>query len=295
MASTSDSNTHYNPNVLRGRDGFFSSVYRFFDALSKHRGAMAGAIVGVVVVGVAVGVTLNRKEEQGEAGKNALFLAQKAYETEMKTVAGVKELPPAKPPVAAKDGKDAKDANASKAQQAASEAADKARAEQEKANSKLLEDTMFAKLDVDAKFPETIKKYKGVIDQYGGTRAGFEARMALGSLYYNHGEAGKAIAPLQAATESAPGSFEKSLAFSALGYANENAGKPQEAVAAYEKALGAAGAQAEAVKGDLLLAIARSYEALKDSAKARSTYDRIISELPNSDAAKTAESLKTQL
>ena len=49
------------------------------------------------------------------------------------------------------------------------------------------------------------------------------------------------------------------------------------------------------LKGDLLMAIARCQETLHDSSKARSIYDRILSELPNTEYAKAADINKAQL
>lgn len=284
----------YDPNVLRGKDGFFSSVYRFFDALSKNRGAMLGVVGGVIVVCAVAGWVMNRNDSRSEAGKNALFLAQKTLEREMKTAAGVPDLAKesAKAPAKADDK--------AVAAKAAADAAARAAAE------KRLETLQFSLLDVDVKFPETVKKYQDVIQQFGDTRAAYEARMALGNLYYQHGEAAKAVTVLKDAVSHAPRGLEKAYAGSALGYALENSGQAAPAVEAFEKALDAAGgqngasavakdAQLGAIRGDLLLSIARNYEILKDTAKARAAYDRIGTELPNSEAAKTAESLKAKL
>lgn len=279
------SGTQYDPSVLRGKDGFFTSLYRFFDGLGKNKGALAAGVGTLVLVGVIGSVIVGKNEAKSEAGKGALYAAQKAYETEMKALAGVKAPAPEAPkaPVDA-----AKDPKAAKAQ----EAAEKARRDEDTASMKKLEELQYQKLDVDAKFPQTVQGYKSVIEKYSGTRAAYEARMALGSLYFDHGEAVKAAPVLKEAVDSAPGGLEKALSYSALGYAYENSGKPQDAAATYEKALnlGEAG-----IKGDLLLALARSQEAMKDTAKARSIYDRIITELPNTEVAKTAETLKAQL
>jgi tetratricopeptide (TPR) repeat protein len=286
MASTTETGTHQaSPNAggfsvdkakLKNRDEFFVSTYRFFDGLGKHSRGVAVAVVLLVGIGVAGGLMANRHQGKSEEGKNALFLAQKAYEAELKSVAGVKA------PAPAAESKDPKaQAEAQKAQRA-----------QEEASAKKLDDVAYQKLDVDAKFPESVKKYNDVIHQYAGTRAAHEARMALGTLYFNHGDPAKATPLFEAATGSASGSFEKSLALQSWGYALENSAKHAEAVSAYEKALnlGEAG-----IKGDLMLAIARCQEAMHDAAKARSTYDQILTQLPNTDAAKTAEALKAKL
>ncbi|MGK5083789.1 tetratricopeptide repeat protein [Bdellovibrionota bacterium FG-1] len=268
MASTPESNVHFNPSVLRNRDDFFSAVYRFFDGLSQHRAAMAVVIALAIAGGVGGTMLMSRHDAQSEAGKNALFIAQKTFDDEMKSLAGVK-----KPEATPEATKGTKDVEATAA-------------------AKRLEEQAYTPLDVDARFPDAVQKFKMVISQYSGTRAGYEARMSLASVYFDHGRAAQALPLLTEAIDAAPSGFEKALALSALGYSQENLGKYAEALLAFEKALniGEAG-----IKGDLLLAIARCHEALHDTPKARSTYDRILAELPNTDAAKTAETLKTQL
>lgn len=266
---------------LRGRDEFFKETYRFFDALGRHRNMVFIASIALVAACVVGGVMANRFQAKSDAGRDALFLAVKAYDTEIKSLAGVKP-PVVEAETAAKEGKDAK----------AKEAADKAKHAEDEAASKRMDDLAFSKLDVDAKFPDAVKKYRAVITDYTGTRAAHEARMALGTLYFNHGEAAKAAPIFQSAVDGAPGSFEKGLALQSWGYALENDGKFAEAITAYEKALnyGEGG-----IKGDSWLAIARCQQAMHDVAKARSTYDQILSQLPNSEAAKSAEALKAKL
>lgn len=227
--------------------------------------ALVSIILAIIVIAaVFVGIR-NQKEAKTQAASNALFHAQKSYETEMKAFAGTT--------ASATEAKDAK-AKDAKAKAAPSP-----------------ESVLFKKTDVDAKFPETLKGYKAVIDRFPGTRAAFESLLAVGSLYSNHGEAAKAVDWLQKATESAPSAADRSEAYFALGYALESSGKYADAIPAYEKAMGAGGPVA---KGDVLLAIARNQELMGDQAKARETYDKIIKEDPNSEQAHTAEALKAQ-
>ncbi len=221
--------------------------------------ALVSILLAVIVIAaVFVGIR-NQKEAKAQAASNALFHAQKSYETEMKAFAGS---------VAA--------------------------AEKKAAPAPSPEAVLFTKTDVDAKFPETLKNYKIVIDQYSGTRAAFESLLAMGSLYSNHGEAAKAVSWLQKATESAPSAADRVEAYYGLGYALESSGKYAEAIQAYEKAQSSASAGEPVSKGDLLLAIARNQELMGDKAKARETYDQIIKQAPNSEQAHTAETLKAQ-
>jgi tetratricopeptide (TPR) repeat protein len=236
------------------------------------------AMIALVGICLAAGLLMNRRTERSGTALNALYGAQKAYETELKTAAGVKT---SKPP-----------AIDEKADPKAREAAEKALRAEEEIHGKRMDELAFSKLDVDAKFPEAVKKYRAVIADFDGTRAAQEARMGLGTLYFNHGEPAKAATLFQAAVSSASGNAEKAMAYQSWGYALENDGKASEALTAFDKA----GGYAEgAVKGDALLSVARNYEAMHDAAKARSTYDQILSQLPNTDAAKTAEALKAKL
>ena len=147
-------------------------------------------------------------------------------------------------------------------------------------------------LDVAVQFPETLKKYTGVIENFKGARAAHDATMSLADLYFIHGNPSVAATYYLNATKSASSGLEKALSFSGLGYSLENAGNPKDALSNFEKALnlGEAG-----IKGDVLLAIARCYEALHDTTHARSTYDQILSQMPDTDAAKTAELRKAKL
>jgi tetratricopeptide (TPR) repeat protein len=113
--------------------------------------------------------------------------------------------------------------------------------------------------------------------------------MKLGTLYFDHGDFAKALPWFEKAAQSASGSFERALALSSVAYTQENLGKPSDAVQTYQKALnlGEGG-----LKGDLLLGMARSYEALQDTAKARSSYDQILKDLPGTEYAKSAELYK---
>ena len=263
--------TDLDRKTLKREDGFVKTVRGQFDRLSKHTYGMA-ALAGIVVL-AGVGATLlyNQRENQSAQGREALFRAQRSVEKALEALAP----PPVVPPVAAQAKKDS--------------ATDKTPPPAPKPD---LAAIAHLKLDVDAKLAEGVKAYQGVIQKYDGTRPAVEARIALADLYYNHGEPAKAVPLYQAAADHSSGTFERALAFSSVGYAQENAGKPKEAQQAYEKALNLG---ETSLKGDLLLAMARCYQALNDNAKARTTYDQISSQLPNTEYAKKAESLKADL
>lgn len=238
-------------------------MQRFFDGLANRPGlVIAGVIVIVVATAGTVGY-INHSESQTEASNGAFFEAQKALDQELKDWA--RSVTPSPSPSVA--GKAPPPPNPG--------------------------DVDYLKTDVATRFPLALQKFQGVIARYPGTRAAFEAEMALGSLYYDHGEPEKAIPWYEKATKIAPTGYDRALAFSSLGYARENAGRPQDALTAYQKALSLA--KAGINRGDLLLSVARCYELLKDPSKARSTYDQITSQMPNTEQAKTAELLRSRL
>lgn len=262
--SSSTNGSSYSPNS-------HSSGSSFFDALVAKPIALVTVLLVIIVAAAAFVGLRNQKEAKSQAAGNALFHAQRSYENEMKTFAA--SVAPATP---ATEGKGAK-------------------GKKEAAPAPSPESVLFKKTDVDAKFPETLKNYKAVIDQYPGTRAAFESLLSIGSLYTNHGEPAKAVSALQKATEMAPSSSDRAEAFFSLGYALEGSGKYAEAIQAYQSALSATTSAGEPVaKADLLLAVARNQDLMGDKAKARETYDQIIKQYPNSDQAHTAESLKAQ-
>lgn len=149
----------------------------------------------------------------------------------------------------------------------------------------------FSPLDVDAKLPKTVLQLKNIVKNYGSTRAALEARIKLGTIYFNHGEYEKAKTWFEQAADASSG-YEKAVALSSLGYTYEDLGNYDLAIKTFQKALqlGEGG-----LKGDLLIAIARNYENMKDFNKARSIYDQILTELPTTEYAKQAEIAKSQL
>jgi TolA-binding protein len=139
--------------------------------------------------------------------------------------------------------------------------------------------------------PETVKAYRSVIERFPDTRAGYDARMTLGHIYLQHGQAAQAEDWLNQAASSSPRGVERGLALLALGYSREGQGKLKEALDSFNQALATG---EEAVKADALMAAARSYEGLHDLANARATYDKVIAQLPNTEHARNAELYKSQ-
>lgn len=241
----------------------------FFDALAARPMSIVWALLALILIGVGVVAVMNQRESRAQAGNNSLYQAQKSIEEESKAL-----LP--KPA-----------ANAPDAAKAPNEAASKTDA--------ALAALEFKKIDVDAKYPNSVKKLQAVAEQYSGTRAGFEASMALGSLYNNHGEPAKAIAWFMRASSTAQAHLDQVMATSSLGYALEGAGKYTEAADSFQKAITLVQSDANSMKADFLLALARNQELMGDKTKARASYDQLISQSPNSDQARSAELLKAKL
>ena len=254
--------------TLKQPDGFVTGTQGFFESLTKNTSVMVSIGVGVLVVAGAIGFSLSHSEKLSSEAKDALFQANKLEQADLKALdaslnPAPKEAPKAKQPAKAAETK------------------------------KLSAD--FAKVDVDAKFGDAIKAYQGVIDKYGKTRAGYEARLAIGNLFYNHGDASKAINWFEQAAQNAPDGLERAISTGSLGYAQEASGKAADAVQSYEKALALAGNENPGLRGDLMMATARVHQSMGDAAKAKQDYELVTRELPNTEYAKTAELYKAKL
>jgi tetratricopeptide (TPR) repeat protein len=269
--------TEIDRKSLKRPDQFEGNLKKGFDNLSKHTGGLIVLGVVILAAGVAGSLYMSQREAKAERARDALFKARHSLEVALTAMAEAEKPAADKATDKKPDKKDTKAKDA------------KAPAKPAPADGSLV---AHKKLDVDSKLAETVANYKDVITEYGDTRAGFEARLGLGDLYFDHGQPEKAVPWYQGAVDKAPAKLERAFAVSALGYAYENSGKYTEAVKTYQQGL----ALGElSVKGDLLLAIARSFEAMKDSNQARGTYDQILSQLPNTEYAKSAEILKSQL
>ena len=270
MTSTySSSSSHVDPKSLKRPDSFMVLMGNFFTELAQNTRVLIAGLVALIVLGTAIALYSQRETTKVGEGRDALFKADKTFETELKALATALK-PPATTP--SKDKK----ADAAKTQP----------------DSFDLEAVVYQKLDVDQKFPGTVKELSTIEKSYSGNRIGYEASVKLGGLYFDHAQYDKALPWFEKAVSSAPGHFEKALALSSLGYAQENLAKPADAIQSFQKALNMGEVS---LKGDLLLALARNYESNHDTAKARGAYDQILSDLPNTDYSKTAERYKSQL
>jgi len=257
---------------LKRPDQFTTSITKFFNELARNRNAVLIILSGIVLLSAVSMYIVSKKQGENEKASDALFLATDAVNKKLESL-----------------GKASAEATAAEVKDAKKSASDKKPATKPPVNPEQL---AFKKLNVDQEFADGVQKYKAVIEKYGNTAAAFEARSALGALYLHHGEPEKAVPWLKAATETSPGPLPKAYAWSGLGYALENSGKTAEALQAFEKSLNLGEAN---LKGDLLLSMARCQETLNDKAKARATYDQIISQLPNTEYAKNAQLFKKHI
>jgi tetratricopeptide (TPR) repeat protein len=261
----------------KGSDEFTVGVNSFFDILQKNIKAVIILAIVVVLGAAGAAIVMNHKAVETDQGRNALFSARKDLDQELKKLAEAKA--PAVKTAANLDNK---------AQKSAKSPADKG---ETKAPEVSADAVLFDRFDVDATLGNSVKEVEAVSVAFPHTRPAYEAMMVLGKLYLDHGQPEKALTWFQKATDNSS-SLDKALAWSSVGYAQENLSKYKEAIAAYDQALN----QGEPViKGDLMMGKARSYQAIPDLNQARATYDQIISQLPNTEYSKTAESLKARL
>lgn len=124
------------------------------------------------------------------------------------------------------------------------------------------------------KKPEVAEQaFQKVIDGHKGTRAAFEAELQAGDAWIDAANYEKAAAHYQKAADESSDSFSKLLAIYNVGIARESAGKPEEAVKAYEQALAITGS--DFLRPEILMAQARCYEALNQNAKAIEIYKTV--------------------
>ncbi len=145
--------------------------------------------------------------------------------------------------------------------------------------------------DVNQVFPEGVKALQAVSQEFPGTRGGAEAQLQLGRLYFQHGQFKEALEWFQKAEKVSSG-LDRAVASYSVASCQENLGQFKAALESYEntRLFGEV-----AIKTDLLLGIARCHEVLKDPEKAKTTYDKILADVPDTEVAKLAQFFKDQL
>lgn len=257
---------------LKRPDRFLKVLTDFFQSMAAHARQWLIGVAAILLVGGSYALWSGQRAERQSAAREALYSAEKIMEGEWKAL-----LPPAEKSSTPEKGakKDAKTAAPVSPTTPTPEERLRASA-----------------FSVSEKMPQTVVALNKVANDYAGTVAGTDALLTLGDLVARHESPEAAVSYYEKAASQAPDSMTKALARSAMGYAYERAGKWAEAQRAFEQALQLGQAPLHA---DLLLATARVQVAqnLKDAAKA--TYDRIIKDLPATEAAQIAERQKAAL
>lgn len=248
--------------LLRQPDEFVRRMRPFFARVASSP-SMILICLGVIITSlVAVAAYMHWRAQKTESAKDALFLAHQSLSTEIEALE--KELKPLSPPK--KDGDPSQEPEEFDEGVAA-----------------------FALVDVDTKFAKSLTELKNVASAFAGTRAAFEAKLTIANLYADHGAPAPASDWYTQAFAGALTPFEKSSIQHLKGIALENQGKHEEALLSYQDALAIGYA---ALKSEIELAIARTQVLLGRTGDAQQTYDRIISEHPNTPNARTAEILR---
>lgn len=255
-----------------GSDLITGSMTHLATAASKQKKAVAVGVVVLLAATLAGSLYLSKRTAFRAQASEALFKARQSLSVEMKALA--ETLKPAE----------------KKAEPVAKGAKAPAKPEVK------LPPMDFVKFDVDAKLKTGIADLEKVAEEFPGTQAGFDAKMQLGSLYFDHGSTPetyeKSAKWFDRAATTAPSSDQSVFALYSLGYSQEALGRCAEAVKTFDRAVNTG---AGPLQGELLRAKARCQETLGDKAAAKTTYESIIKALPNSEAAKYAEMKKSNL
>ncbi|MBS1961472.1 MAG: tetratricopeptide repeat protein [Bdellovibrionales bacterium] len=249
---------------------------RIATAASKQRKLVIAAGIVILAAALAGSLYLTKRSAFRSQASEALFKARTKLAADLKSYGD--SLAPAK--------------EAKKAESTAKDAKGKA-AKKETPVAPSLE---FAKFDVSEKLKDGVAALEKVAEDFPGTMAGFDARMELGGLYFDHatGPADYEHASqwFGSASTTAPGNEQTIAALYNLGYAQEALGKCADSVKTFDRALNSGSGP---LLGELLLSKARCQETLGDKAGAKATYENVIKQLPNTESAKTAETKKATL
>ncbi len=158
----------------------------------------------------------------------------------------------------------------------------------EKANSPEAQKLGFAD-----RYKDALPKLEAVVATYPNARAGFEAAMMMGNIYFEHAKWDDAKAAFQKAQKASAGDFEKAGVSVALAQVAEAQKEIPLAIELFEKA-SRTGA-GTSMQGQALLGLARAQASSGKPDLARATYDKIIKDLADSPFSARAETLKGSL
>jgi len=255
---------------LKQPDEFVTVTRGFFEAFIQKKQVWGSGLALFVVMTVGGIFYFNRQTELREKAQDAYFQALLKLDQERKPLieAEQKKLP--KPAIT-------QDAKAPPAPDAISPE----------------ETVKYKKLDVQKTYVQGVPALLSVAESFKGTRSAFHAYQKLAQLYYDHGQPEQAVPFYEKAIDSAPTEFERAMMMTALAATHEDLKQHPQAINWLEKASRVD--DKNLPRADIFMAIARNQESLKDVNGARSTYDRIMMELPHAPQAQTAQILKARL
>lgn len=143
----------------------------------------------------------------------------------------------------------------------------------------------------DADLAAKVAAFTNVVDAHGGTRAAYEALLAIGDLYMDAKDYDAGIAAYDRAVNAATEPFARVLALYNKATAQEIGQKCQEAITSYKVVL--TEASAEFLKPEILMAQARCNEQIGDAGAAIALYQQVQDEF--SDKAYYANSASVYL
>ena len=262
--SFSRSNIKLDRKSLKKPDEFLAVLRKFFSPVVNNSRHFFIAFAAAVVLALGVFAYLKVLENKSEQAMNALYLAQKQVQLDFDAMLQSK--------------------NTNKA--------DKSNKEAQAKENALAAAFYYESLDVNQEYSKSLALFENVQKEYSGTDAAFEAKVALGNLYQRHQQLEKALVSFNEALEQTSNRTEKAYVYFAVATVQEDLGKSEESLKTLREALLL---NNEQIKGDLLLAIARNHELLKDQAKAKEVYTQVVEELKGSTYAKAAELYLGQL
>jgi len=258
--------TELNRKDLKGPDQFESKVKPMFNDMRKHAKTWIAAAVVILAVGLAYGIYDSQKKAFENEGSEALFIASKSLDKKFVELAKKslgKEEPSKKPDLNGMPDPD-------------------------------LDEIAFVRIDVQSSLSSEIEALKKVSEKYHGSRAGFEADLKLGDLFFDHALQGsdEALKWYQSALDQANSTLDKSFAAYAQAHALEAHGKFEEAIKTLETVMHEA---PESFEPELMMTLARVEQKSGNTARASELYDEIQIKHQNTDFARRASALKKRL
>lgn len=131
-----------------------------------------------------------------------------------------------------------------------------------------------------------------VAKNFAGSPAAYEALFLLGTLSHIQGQQDAARSYLEQALDQAPDAFASASAALSLGILFEDLKQLDQAKTLFSNALSEG---VEALRGEALMALARVSTTTQNYTEARSYYEQLLKELPDSPYAERAQALRDAL